>query len=291
MLLDEMEIFYYVVELNSFSKAAKRLGVSNSLISKRISKLERTMAVNLLTRSTRKLSLTEAGKAFYQHCANVVKQAEQGYDMLAELQGAVSGTLKIAAPPALAIHKLGAVIDAFITHHPDVRLELHLDSRLVDTIAGAFDLVLRSAQLESSNLIAQKLMDIQNIICATPDYWQQHPLPQRPDELANHCWAVYGHSNQIKTLTLHHKSQENHVTINSRVCCSSLEAIKAMVMQNTCVAALPAFMVDDLLQSGQLLSCLPPYRLTPSPLYALYPKRDFMPPKVTVFLSYLKQHL
>ena len=160
MLLNEMEIFYYVVEQHSFSKAAERLHVSKSFISKKITRLERELKTRLIARSTRKLTLTQAGDSFYRYCAHVVQAAEKGYAMMHELQGKPAGLLKVSIPPALALNLLSPVFSEFLTQYPEVILDIQLDSRLVDLVKEGYDLALRSAILESSNLIAKKIFTV-----------------------------------------------------------------------------------------------------------------------------------
>lgn len=191
MLLNEMEIFFTVVMQSSFSKAADRLGVSKSFISKKISKLEADLQVRLLHRSTRRLVLTEAGKAFFKCCDKVVKEAQTAYSVVSELQGQPSGTLKISMPPAFGLHMMQDVLSEYIEKFPNVTLNVHLDNRLVDVIKDNYDLVFRSANLESSNLIAQRILKIESILCASPGYLAKHGQPTIPQDLLDHQMALY----------------------------------------------------------------------------------------------------
>jgi len=290
VLIDEMEIYYYVVEYHSFTKAAQRLGVSNAFISKKISKLEKYLGVNLLTRSTRKITVTEAGRAFHHYCSRVVAAAQQGYDLMADIQGKVTGQLTISAPPAFADYCLAPVIKAFSADHPEVKLQLHLGTHLDDVIAGGFDLVLRSATLESSNLIARKLTDLPMQISASPGYWKQHGLPQKPQQLMDHCWAIYSHGHDTTTLELTKGTQTYPVTVHSHIQCTTLNTIKALMLNGTCIAVLPLFMQQQQLDAGELIAALTPYTLPSAPMYLLTPKREHTPPKVTVFIDYLRQY-
>lgn len=179
MLLDEMEMFYHIIELGSFTKAAQKLEVSKSLLSKKMTKLEQALKIRLITRNTRKITLTEAGRNFYLHCANIVQEAEKGFSMMSELQEKPMGKLKISLPPALAIHLLAPMLANFIERYPEVHLDIRLDNHQVDLIQDGFDFALRFAKLEDSSLIAQKIFNIKHFICATPQYFLKFGQPKK----------------------------------------------------------------------------------------------------------------
>ena len=291
MLLNEMEIFYYVAEFKSFSKAAARLKVSKSFISKKIFKLERDLKVNLISRSTRKLSMTEAGESFYRYCANIVHEGHEAYSMISELQGKPSGILKISMPPALGLNLISPMLPKFLSQYPDVSLDIELGNRLVDLLEEGYDLVLRSAILESSNLIAQKIFSIKNIICATENYLQTHSALNMPSELEKHNCATYSYSKNAKHITLVKNNHEEIIHVNGNFTSNHLDLIKQMVLDNVCVAVLPEFMVKNELKSGKIKPCLTNYHLSENPLYAVYLERNFMLPKLKFFLEMLKKHL
>lgn len=292
MLLDEMEIFYYAVEYSSFSKAAERLGVSKSYISKKITKLERDLKVRLISRSTRKLSLSEAGEHFYRYCANVVREGNEAYAMISELKGKPSGILKISVPPALALNLISIILPRYLKHYPEVTLDVQLDNRLVDLIEEGYDLALRSAPaLPSSNLIAQKILSIRSVICATNNYLKTHGEPHQASDLEKHNFATYSpskHAAHIKLIKNHH---EETITVKGNFLSNQLELIKQMVLSDVCMALLPEFMVINEIKSGKLMPCLTAYQLTESPLFAVYPEAKFMLPKLKCFLDELKSFL
>src|SRR3990167_8304048 len=162
MLINEMALFYEVVQLKSFSQAAEKLKVSKSYVSKRINKLENNLQVKLLNRSTRKLSLTEEGEIFFQHCQNLAENAKQGYEAIHNRQNKPTGVLKISVPPAFALHVLTPPLIQFSEQYPEIELRVNLENQLVDIIKEGYDLVVRSAILPDSNLIAQPLVTLQN---------------------------------------------------------------------------------------------------------------------------------
>jgi len=261
MLLNEMEIFYHVVEQQSFSKAAERLKVSKSFISKRITKLEQDLKVRLITRSTRKLSLTEAGENFYHHCANVVRERDKGYSMIHELQGKPAGILKISIPPALALNLIEPMLAKFSIAYPEVILDIKLESRLVDLLKEGYDLALRSAKLESSNLIAQKIFTIKNVICATEKHLKNHSALINPSDLSKHNCALYSESKSAAQIKLSKQGHEETIHIKGNIMSNHLDLIKHFVLKDICIGIFPEFMVMNELQSKQLIQCLPTYSL------------------------------
>lgn len=291
MLLNEMEIFYHVVTQQSFSKAAARLGVSKSFISKRMTKLEHDLQTRLIARSTRKLMLTEAGENFFRQCVQVVQAGEKGYAMMSELSGKPAGVLKISVPPALAVNLLAPFFSEFLTQCPDVKLDVQLENRLVDLVKEGYDLALRSAILESSNLIAQKIFTIKNKICGTKNYFKIHGMPKTPADLMQHNCAVYSDAKILGQIQLVKQNTAETIQVNGNFLSNHLDLIKQMLLQHTCLGVLPEFMVRQELQNNQLVECLADYELPTTNLYAIYPEREFMLPKTSVFLQMLKSYL
>lgn len=170
MLTNEMILFYHVVRLKSFSQAAEKLKVSKAFVSKHITQLEKELKVRLLLRNTRQLRLTEAGEIFYLQCEKLFELAQHSYEDMANLRNQPSGTLKITAPPALAIHLLIKPLAEYQQRYTDVDLNVILESQLVDLIQQGYDLAIRSAILPDSNLVARKLASLNYWLCATPEY-------------------------------------------------------------------------------------------------------------------------
>jgi DNA-binding transcriptional LysR family regulator len=291
MLLNEMEIFYHVVSQQSFSKAAKRLNFSKSFISKSILKLEQHLNIRLLTRSTRKLTLTEAGERFFNYAATVVQESEKGYLMISELQGKPAGRLKISVPPAVALHLIAPVFSDFLSQYPEVILDVRLENQLVDLVKEGYALALRSATLETSNLIAQKIYTVKNILCATKRYLHTYGTPKTPHDLLNHNYAVYSDAKSPGKIRLRKEDYVEIIHLKGNLVTNHLELIKKLLLNNTCAAVLPEFMIKNELKKGDLIPCLEDYSVASSNLYAIYPEKEFMLPKLSLFLELLKKHL
>ncbi len=291
MLINEMVIFSYVVQLKSFSQAAEKLEVSKSYVSKHISQLEKDLKSRLLNRSTRQLSLTEAGEIFYQHCQRLFELAEQGYDALAGFRKQPTGTLKVSVPPALGMHLLSEPLIKFNQKYPEVKLNIVLEAQVIDLIQEGYDLALRSALLSDSNLIAQKIATLRNIICASPAYLKKQRAIKHPDQLKDHQFAIYSGNKAARQLKFSRGKQSFEVIVDSSFQSNSLDLITQMVMGDRCLAVIPEFMVKNLVARKKLIHCLSEYQLPESPLYAIYPEKKFMPLKVKVFLDELKVSL
>ncbi len=286
MLLNEMEIFYYVVELHSFSKAAQQLGVSKSYVSKRITRLEQELKSKLLIRNTRKVALTQAGQHFYHYCQGVVQSAQQGYSKIQDLQARPTGKLKISAPPAFGKYVLAPLLKDFMRDYPDITLEIVLESRLVDVIQEGCDLVLRAAVLPDSGLVAQQVMLMENQLCAAPEYLAKHGIPTTPQQLANHVFALYQATTTFKWNS-HRTVAMIETPLYGAVVTNQMDFMKQLILEGSCMGVLPTFMIQKELQAGSVLPCLTDYTLGGSPLYAIYPQREFLPPKVRVLLERL----
>ncbi len=291
MLFNEMDMFYNVVKLGSFSQAAEKLGVSKSYISKHIGQLEAELNARLLTRTTRRLILTEAGTAFYQHCELVIAEAEKAYAVIDEIQGKPTGLLRISAPPAFGLSVLAPMLPKFMQTYPEVRLDLELNNHLVDIIKEGYDLVLRSAVMEDSNLIAQKIMSVKMLVCASPSYYKANGVPQKPEELLTHNCAAYSYRKSLQKFKFVKNKHEYAISITGSFLSNHMELMKQMVIAGNCLGIFPDFLLTKEINDGLLEVCLHDYDLPVSRLYAVYPEREFMPPKLRVFLEMLRGFL
>ena len=287
MLLHEMEIFFAVVTNSSFSKAAEQLAVSKSYVSKHITKLEQDLRVKLIVRSTRKLSLTQAGQQFHHHCEHMVRAASEGYAMIDELQGTPAGILKVSLPPAVGICLLAKVLPGFMRNNPQVKLNIDLNNQLVDIIQGGYDLVVRAAKLESSNLIVQQVYNVKSVICASPHYFKQHGKPALPEDLTQHNVATYNLGRGAEHIHMQNKAKKYSINVQGNFKTNNLDLIKEMVLGGIAMAALPEYVVIAELKAGRLMICLDEYILKEQPLYAIYPQREFKLPKLQRFLDLL----
>jgi len=191
-------VFVTVVESGGFSPAAKLLGISKSAVSKRVTQLEEQMGVKLLHRTTRKLSLTEAGEHFFQHARIAHQAAKDAQDAVAQLQGEPQGRLRINTPMSFGRLHIAPLIPEFLKRYPKISIEMVMDDKVADLIGEGFDIAIRGGDLPDSSLIARKLAPLRNVLCASPEYIETHGRPIELSQLTDHNCLIFTYSKDIK---------------------------------------------------------------------------------------------
>ena len=292
MLLQEMEMFYYIVELGNFSKAAEKLQVSKAHVSRSIVKLEKEMNVQLLFRSTRKISLTQAGEKLFQHCTKLLEEAKMGINALSHFSNKPFGTLRITAPSALGNYVLANFLPSFLKRYPDIKPIIELENNIVDIIQASFDLAIRSAILKDSQLVAQRLGKMEAIICASPTYFKKRGLPEKVSDLAKHACCVYTKNSYPQTAwQLSSKEKTESIEVQPVFSSNQTELLKKMALAGVGVTILQPFAIQEELKAGLLVRCLPQYIICQNLIYAIYPQKKFLPKKTQVFIKEFKAFL
>lgn len=286
---DDIFLFVQVVDEGSFSKLAEKLEMTNSVVSKRISRLEKALNVQLLYRTTRKLSLTDAGQALYGK-ARLAKQALQdAQDTVTGYGDAVRGKIRVTVPSVSANLLLSKAIAEFCQLYPDVEVELHVSNRLVNILDEGFDLAIRTAFLEDSSLVARRLIDSQWIVCASPSYLNQHGIPHKPNDLLDHECLIYKYEGVGPDNWLFQQDGvEANVQVQGRFYTNSLAAIRDATATSFGIAYLPRALVHDDLMSGRLVSLLADYTAKELGVYAVYPKSRQPDKKLNLLVEHLR---
>ena len=289
---DDMILFVQVVEEGSFSRVAEKLSLTNSVVSKRIARLEENLNTQLLYRTTRKLSLTDAGRALYNK-AKIAKSAFQEAENAVTGYGEdMKGNIRITMPVVSANFIFSESIAEFCKQHPEVSVELQITNRLVDLIEEGFDLALRTAVLEDSSLIARRLIDSQWIICATPAYLKQHGTPQTPEQLQNHECLVYKFDNTANsTWPLYIDGKEQLISVHGRFHSNHLSAIKQAALSDLGIAFLPQVLIYEEIQQNTLTQILQCFTSKKLGLYAVYPKARQPDQKLKLLVAHLQDSL
>ena len=289
---DDMILFVQVVEEGSFSRVAEKLSLTNSVVSKRIARLEENLNIQLLYRTTRKLSLTDAGRALYNK-AKIAKSAFQEAENAVTGYGEdMKGHIRITMPVVSANFIFSESIAEFCKQHPEVSVELQITNRLVDLIEEGFDLALRTAVLEDSSLIARRLIDSQWIICATPAYLEQHGAPQTPEQLQNHECLVYKFDNTANsTWPLYIDGKEQLISVPGRFHSNHLSAIKQAALSDLGIAFLPQVLIYEEIQKNTLTQILRCFTSKKLGLYAVYPKARQPDQKLKLLVAHLRDSL
>ncbi len=284
-------IFVAVVECGSFSLAAEKLGVTKSAISKRITQLEDELGTRLLNRTTRKLSLTEAGKRYYDHVSQVLSIAQQGMDAVTELQGEPKGKLKITAPMSFGVLYIAPIIAEFLEHFPKITIDLQLEDQMVDLIEGEFDLAIRIGNLPISNLVAKRLANCKSILCASTSYIERNGTPQKPADLIDHNCLVYSYFRGGSEWTFEYQRNEFKVIPKGNFVVNNSEAIRRALIEGLGIGQLPTFLVSKDILSGKLTSIMTSYTLPEHAVYAVFPERKHLPHKVRAFMEFVADKL
>ncbi len=291
--MDELKrigVFTRVVETKSFSEAARQLGVAKSAVSKQIAQLEKEVGVRLLNRTTRSLSLTEAGEIFYRHSADIVSRTEVALSELREYQNQPTGTLRISCPVDFGTQHLVPVIKQVRALYPLLKIDLLLEDRVINMVEDGVDLAIRIGWLQESNLVAKKICETPVIVFASPEYLAQKGIPKTPQDLQQHDWVSLSLFSSPLTWQFEHNGQKQSVQMHSQLKTNSVAAILALVKSGQGISALSKFVMQDDIDQGLLQPLLTDYQLEPSGVYAVYPHREHVPPKVRIFIDFLSRH-
>ena len=290
--LKRMAIFATVAESGSMSGAARALGMTTSAVSQHIRQLEAETGVTLLHRSTRKLALSEAGRLFYQGCADMLQAARQAEQRLSELRDAPVGELRIATPTGFAGQPLTAALAPLLAAHPRLSLRLFVSDRRIDLIEHRIDLAIRIGAPQDSSLIARHLADWRNILCAAPDYLARRPAPVTPAELLQHDWLALDAEQGMHTVELCQRDGEAlRLKVTSRIASSDILSIRALTLAGLGISAQPEPEIRRELARGELVPLLPDWQLPGSGVYAVTPRRGAQPAKVRHAIDALRRSL
>jgi DNA-binding transcriptional LysR family regulator len=289
--LTDIAVFVRVVDTGGFSAAADRLDLSRAAVSKAVSRLEERLGARLLQRTTRRLSLTESGRALYERSRRALASIEEAEQEIGRLQGEPRGTLRISAPVYFGVHHLAPLLSEYLARHRDVDADVQLDDRLVDIVGDGFDLAIRVSALEDSALVGRRLAPCHIALCASPDYWERHGRPEVPADLAAHNCFVY--SNLSSPGVWRFRDPGGHeiaVTVGGRLRFNNTEMARAAALQGLGVIWVPTFYVGDELRSGRLMRALADYRPAREvSIWAVYPARDHLPVKVRLLIDLLAE--
>lgn len=286
-----LPIFVTVVECGSFSLASQKLRLSKSAVSKRITLLEQSLGIQLLHRTTRSLSLTEAGARYFDYVRPAVKLAEEGLDAISELQQAPQGSLRIAVPMVFGRLHIAPLIPEFLRRYPKIQLQMQMDDKTTDLIAGGFDLAIRIGELPDSSLIARKIAPCLSVICASPEYIARHSAPQTPQQLSQHNCLFYSYFRDGAEWTFLSTQGPTRIQPNGNYQVNNSDAIHQATLDGLGIANQPRFMVDADLQAGRLQALLADHPLPEHGIYAVYPQRKHLPTKVNVLIEFLMEKL
>jgi DNA-binding transcriptional LysR family regulator len=286
--LNGMRVFAHVVEAKSFSAAAQRLGISKSLASRHVSALERSLSVKLLNRSTRKLSLTEAGAVFYDHCANIVQEAELAEQRVTRTQSEPAGTVTVTTIQPFAVRHLVPALAEFHSQYPKIHVKLSCTNRTVDLGDERFDLGIRVSFNPASHLVARKLATNRAVLCASTAYIARRGMPRRIEDLQKHDCILFPPVTPKGQWTLRRAARKTVVPVSGVLESDDMEAVLAAVTAGLGISVLPLYMTGDAIQRGELVPLLPQYQLArESGIYLVYLPNRSLPWGGRALIDYL----
>ena len=289
--MDDREVFFSVVEANGFGAAARRLETTPASVSRRVKALEQRLGVRLLQRTTRKLSMTEAGERYYREGRRLLHELDDLEQALADSARELHGELRIVAPMSFGQRRVAPLVARFAARHSQLRISLILEDRETDLIDEAADLAIRIGYPADSSLIARAIAPVPRHACASPDYLERRGCPQSPEDLLHHDCLHYNLIPEREEWTFHGEEGEQTLVIKGSFCSNNGDVLAEAAMQGLGITLLPNFIVEEGLADGRLVKVLEEYERAPLTLYALYPSRRHLPVKTRSFLDYLQEQL
>ncbi|MBY4768661.1 LysR family transcriptional regulator [Burkholderia ambifaria] len=286
-----MRLFIKVAELHSFARAATELNISNSSATRLVMGIEDRLGARLLNRTTRSLSLTDAGHLYLAQIRHVIEEIDRVEETIASMHHEPIGSLKIAAPVMFGMHVLAPAIAAFKTLHPAIVPEVTIVDRHVDLVSEGFDVgLLLSQRISTNTLVTRPLTRLQRIVCAAPRYVDAHGTPIHPHDLASHAYLTFHADFAGEYLSFDHEPTRVAVRPNKSASSNNIGLIRNWALSGMGIAVLPDFLVEADLADGRLLALLPDYRLEDLEMNIAYPSRRHFPRKTRLFVDHLVEY-
>jgi DNA-binding transcriptional LysR family regulator len=283
-----LSVFVRTVREGSFSAAARALELTPSAVSKQIGRLEDRLTVRLFNRTTRRLSLTEEGAAFYERAGRILADLEDAAEAVSSLKTVPRGRLRVTMPTAFGVIHLLPALPGFLARHPEMTLEIDLNDRFVNMIEEGFDLALRIGDMEDSSLIGRRLAANRRVLAAAPGYLAGRPAPERPEDLAAHNCLIYTYRPQRHDWRLVDAAgQESVVTVTGNLETNNPMMLRSAALSGLGVTLLPLWIIGPDIKAGRLQCVLPDFHWPDSAIHAVYPPGRHLSAKVRSFVDFL----
>ena len=283
-----MKVFVKVVELGSFARAAERMNLSTSAASRQIADLETHLDTRLLNRTTRKISLTEPGRAYHERCLQLLADIDEAEQAAQAGRASPRGTLRVTCSVNFGLHHLAPLLGPFQKKHPDVQLDISLSDRMVDIVEEGFDLAIRIGESRSTSVIARKLGETRMVCCAAPAYLKQHGTPKTPQQLTGHNCLLYEYLNPRNEWRFTGPDQREHkVRVFGTTQTNNGDLLATVAAQGLGICCEPDFIVAAHLAAGRLKRILPGFEAPVTSIHAVFPSRRHLSAKVRTFVDFL----
>lgn len=283
-----IQVFAQVVEAGSFAKAAERLGLSTSATSRQVAELESHLQTRLLNRTTRRVSLTESGRAFYERAVQLLGDLDEAEAEASRAAVVPRGTIRLTTSVNFGVRHVGPAIADFMAEHPEVRFDVSLSDRVVDLVEEGFDIAIRIGPPGADNLVARKLGETRLVPCASPAYLAASGAPATPEDLARHSCFTYEYVSPRHVWRFRDRAGAEHaVRVSGRLHSNNGDLLAEVAARGGGIVFEPAFIVGPEVRSGRLVPLLQEFVPPPVPIYALYPSRKHLSAKVRRFVEFL----
>lgn len=286
--LTSMRAFTRVVELGGFAAAARSLALSPAMVTKHIANLEARMGVRLLHRTTRRVGPTEAGRAYFERCVELLQGVEEAEAAAGEATQTPHGTLRLTAPVEFGNLHLAPLVGELIRAHPEIAVSLHLSNRVVDIVDEGFDAAVRVAPTMDSSLVARRIATSRLLVLAAPSYLSRHGRPKRPSDLGSHACLAFAVPAPMDKWRFARKGAVQAVKIAPRMLATSSEALRAAACDGTGITLLPTFLAAEDVRAGRLQPLFQDYDSGALGIHVVYPHRKYLSAKVRVLLELVR---
>ena len=285
---NELSLFSLVVEAKSFNKAAEVAGISTPALSKKITKLENELGVQLLYRTTRRLRLTEAGEILYHHAKNIHRQVTDAVSAVSNFSQGLCGTIKMTVPTITGELLLAEVVAEFCHKHPNLTIDMRLENQFIDLIKEGLDLAIRTGVLEDSSLIAKPLIESSWVVCCAPSYIKTNGQPQILEQLTEHNCLAYTYQDKgAFDWRFTQDGQRLTVRINGNFATNNAQALRKAALAGCGIAYIPRCSVYEDLNQGRLVEILTDYQPRSLGIYAVYPYTRHQPEKIRLLIEHI----
>ena len=282
-----MRMYVAVIDSGSFAAAADKLGVSRAMVSKQVQKLEEHLGTRLMNRTTRRLSMTETGRAFYERSSQIVADVEEAEQIAGQMTRSPQGVLRVTIPLSYGQHRLAIILGAYTQSFPLVQLDISLSDRKVDLVEEGFDVAIRIGALPQSDLIAKKIGAAHSIVCAAPGYLAQFGTPQLPSDLSGHACLGYSLTGGGGDWRMESSGEQAVVAIAGPMKADNGDILRLAAIAGAGVAFQPGFIVDADIAAGRLVRILRGWQSAEMGIYAVYPSRKHLSAKVRTFVDFI----
>jgi len=287
----DMAIFIAIIQKGSITQAAKHLGISLAVCSKRLLNLEARLKVKLLYRTTRRQELTDEGTVYYEHCLEIQKAIESVEENIADMQQIVQGVLRVTVPASFGRKHISPIVSQFMKRYPKIKLQLMMTDQHIDIIENRIDMAVRVGPLTDSSLIATLLASSHRVLCASPEYIQRMGKPEKPNDLSTHqCIIMSSLGGLHESWNLKEGNNYIQVSVNGVITTNNGEAIRDAALGGLGIANKSVWDIYEHIQNGELQVLLEDYPLPKANIYAVYHKNQFLTAKVRVWIDFLKEH-